>query len=347
MTDFEGIQPEGLPSSAAPEIVAPPDLFGRSSLIPSLLSPPVVRLDDTGALDPLTIPLSEPFSEISSLSLTGEEATVGISSDDSLLSAMSIATALSDLVVTSLTAPPVERSDANIFPVSWTITNQGTGATTSDYWIDGFYLSTDAVFNPNTDTQLTGYYRQKSLGAGESYTNTSLTVYQYSPVLGNYYLFLAVDTWREGLNNLQLESDETNNVSAPVPITILPPSNADLVVSTVSVTGNPTAGGLVTISWTVQNQGTETADEDWYDYIYLSRDEVYDYQDRYLTTSYINSKTPLGVGKDYSITQSIYLPTDISNLEDYYLLVFADVGNTQSEFNNNNNTKAIPLISRD
>jgi hypothetical protein len=139
MAAFEEIQLEGLSSVTVPGIISPLDIFGRVSIIPSSLSPPVVRIDDRDATDPIQA-LSLPSSELSSLSLTGQEPTVGMSDEDPLLSAMSLATVpLPDLVVTDLSAPPVRRADTNIFPVSWTIANQGTGATTSREWIDGFY----------------------------------------------------------------------------------------------------------------------------------------------------------------------------------------------------------------
>ena len=305
------------------------------------------RIDDRDATDPIQA-LSLPSSELSSLSLTGQEPTVGMSDEDPLLSAMSLATVpLPDLVVTDLSAPPVRRADTNIFPVSWTIANQGTGATTSREWIDGFYLSTDAVFSPDSDTSPIGYYRQKSLGAGESYTWSGLKVDLYGLTPGKYYLFLAVDRWYGELDNVQGESEETNNVSAPVPIEILPPANTDLVVSDIYITEPPDSGGFVGISWTVTNQGTEIATGGWWDSVYLSRDEVYDDQDQYLTDAFIDSQTALASNGSYSTQQTVYLPNDLGDLSDYYLIVATDLENSQSENNNNNNTKAIPLISRE
>jgi subtilase family serine protease len=231
--------------------------------------------------------------------------------------------------------------------VSWTIANQGTGATTSREWIDGFYLSTDAVFSPDSDTSPIGYYRQKSLGAGESYTWSGLKVDLYGLTPGKYYLFLAVDRWYGELDNVQGESEETNNVSAPVPIEILPPANTDLVVSDIYITEPPDSGGFVGISWTVTNQGTEIATGGWWDSVYLSRDEVYDDQDQYLTDAFIDSQTALASNGSYSTQQTVYLPNDLGDLSDYYLIVATDLENSQSENNNNNNTKAIPLISRE
>ena len=59
--------------------------------------------------------------------------------------------------------------------------------------------------------------------------------------------------------------------------------NADLVVTNASAPAAAVTGDTIEASWTVTNQGTQTATgDDWRDYVYSSDDQTLDAGDRYL-----------------------------------------------------------------
>ncbi|WP_039900441.1 CARDB domain-containing protein, partial [Microcystis sp. T1-4] len=138
-------------------------------------------------------------------------------------------------------------------------------------------------------------------------------------------------------NNNQGESNDNNNTFA-VPITLDAP---DLVVTEVTAPTSATLGESIEVSWTVTNQGTGTANQDWYDYVYVSTDQIYDSSDTYLTGEYISSQTPLAADGSYTITRNVTLPSTATG--DRYLLFVADRNNNQGESNDNNNTFAVPI----
>src|SRR6266542_3866007 len=57
-----------------------------------------------------------------------------------------------DLVITASSAPTSVNAGGTA-SVSWTVANQGSESTT-EYWYDEIYLSSDSTFDPQTDTYL-------------------------------------------------------------------------------------------------------------------------------------------------------------------------------------------------
>ena len=92
------------------------------------------------------------------------------------------------------------------------------------------------------------------------------------------------------------ETDETDNVLA-VPIDIALPN---LIVSNITAPPTIASGNTVDIGWTVDNTSGHPAGTDWYDYVYLSRDELYGSDDQSLGSQYAGSLTPLAPGDSYS-----------------------------------------------
>ena len=115
-----------------------------------------------------------------------------------------------DLTPTAFTAP-ASATTGQAIGLSWTVTNQGTGAAQPS-WLDYVYLSTDAVYNTG-DTFVTSQGTSAALGPGGSYSKTP-TITVPSVPAGNYYLILRVDHL-----NGRYEANETNNTQA-IPITI-------------------------------------------------------------------------------------------------------------------------------
>jgi Ca2+-binding RTX toxin-like protein len=248
--------------------------------------------------------------------------------------AVQIEVAGPDLVLDSATAPTFAALGETI-SVSWTVNNQ------SDYtalanWYDTVFISNDPFLNSD-DVPLTNH----ALGAtatplvgGASYTVTqNITIPNDKG--GSYLLFAANTSGEQG------EANKTNNVLAK-PITLSGGPNLVLTNAT-----SPTAverGEIFSVSWTVQNQSSFSAPADWYDYIYLSTDDVLDDGDTYVTAGSAANNTPLVAGASYTATQNITLPIITSgNNSNYYLLFAANRYKGQAETNGSDNILAKPI----
>jgi subtilase family serine protease len=241
---------------------------------------------------------------------------------------------LPDLVVSSGITPASATLGQSI-EVSYTIANQGTGAATAD-WYDYIYLSDDATFD-FSDTYVTSRQagEQTPLVAGSSYAFTqSIIIPNYASTGSRYLLFVA-----DG-NNSQIEDNETNNTLArPIEITA---SSADLLVSATTVPASANVGETIAVSWTVTNQGSSEAVADWYDYVYISDDETFNFTDTYISSRWAGNQTPLVAGAGYTATQNIFIPNTTAT-GSRYLVFVADGSNSQRETNESNNVRAVPI----
>ncbi|NCR78336.1 MAG: Na-Ca exchanger/integrin-beta4, partial [Microcystis aeruginosa K13-06] len=242
-----------------------------------------------------------------------------------------------DLTISSATAPSSGVVNGAI-NVSWTVKNQGTTDAPAD-WYDVIYLSSDNIPGNGNDSYIAEQFisTQTPLVANGTYTiNRSINLPNVTP--GNYYIFFRAD----GYNgyNYQGETNENNNYSQAIPVTIGAP---DLIVSNATAAESGVLGGTVSVSWTVQNQGTVEAPADWTDYIYWSINDTFDSSDTFITSISAAAQTPVAVGGSYSKTENITLPNQINFVGDGYLIVRADGNNAQGETNENNNNRAIPI----
>jgi len=224
-----------------------------------------------------------------------------------------------DLIVPSVTAPAIAVVDSQV-QVSWTVTNQGTVEAPAD-WADYLYLSQDQVLD-GTDLYVygEGMDAQTPLAAGASYTvvDRLITIPAVTP--GTWYLLVGTDNYFNS-PGAQGETDETNNMGVSGPITIGAPP--DLIVTAVTAPATAAVSGQVSISWTVKNQGSSDAPADWYDYLYLSQDQVLDGSDLYVDAQWAGNQTPLAAGASYTIADRlITIPAVTSGT--WHLLVGTD-----------------------
>jgi hypothetical protein len=95
------------------------------------------------------------------------------------------------------------------------------------------------------------------------------------------------------------ESNEVNNIVA-LPVSL----NADLALSNVSIgtmTANANGTYTIPVTFTVTNQGTVTANPNWYDLAYLSADGVLNNTDQVLSGNNLRI-TELAPGASYTLT---------------------------------------------
>ena len=234
---------------------------------------------------------------------------------------------LPDLEPTDLIAPPAAVVGQSI-AVAWTIQNQG-GGEAMPTWVDGLYLSTNQVWEPQ-DTRLLQLTRSVSVESSAGYVQ----VYSVSlPAVsaGNYFLILRAD------DNANLaELNETNNTRA-LAIVI---AAADLTPTALTAPATAVVGQQIQVSWTVKNQGAGDALSSWNDSVYLSKDAKLDPQDQHLGQFTRNLR--VAVGADYTQVQTVGIPS--SPPGNYFLVLRADSAGNLAEANEANNDRAVPLL---
>ncbi|MFM6480849.1 MAG: CARDB domain-containing protein, partial [Microcystis panniformis] len=266
------------------------------------------------------------------LLVTDASSNQGETNENNNVKAIPITLTAPDLIVSEVTAP-TQAASGGMVDVSWKVTNQGTVEAPAD-WQDYVYLSDDQNLD-YSDTLVTSesIATQTPLAAGESYTiNKNITLPNRPS--GNYYLLFAADR-----NDKQGETNNNNNVKA-VTISIGIP---DLTITNATAPQRASAGEMIALSWTVKNQGTTAASANWYDYVYVSSDQVVDSSDISIIAEYIDSQTPLAADGSYTATRNITLPNNAALVGDRYLIFVTDGNQNQPETSEGNNSLILPI----
>jgi len=191
--------------------------------------------------------------------------------------------------------------------VNWTVQNSGSAAAISP-WVDRVYLSTDASFDL-TDTLVGTRSRTVDLAPGLSY-GESLAFPAPTPV-GLYWVF--VDTDEADQVAEALDAAPNRRVAGPIDVYSLTPP--DLRVVSVApigpACGSPTgvrSGDLVTVEYTVTNEGIDPAVGVWTDAIRISTDAAITNADPVLGSGVFQGT--LLPGASYSRSVTVTLPED-------------------------------------
>lgn len=231
-----------------------------------------------------------------------------------------------DLKVTAIDAPDAAIS-GQMMSITWTVTNDSTDPTGNRGWYDAIYLSRDGVLDRNADLYL-GYAYQSNLAAGASYTQVLDVRVPYGQS-GPFYLFVATDS-----GGYITESNELNNAAQDLAFTqvaLAPP--ADLVVGDIDIPVNGVPGQLATITFSVNNQGTNPALGSWTDSVYLSTDDTWDINDALFGVA--THHGDVAGGASYSSTLTATLPGLTPG--SYKVIVRSDIRNHIPESNEGNN----------
>lgn len=229
----------------------------------------------------------------------------------------------------------VEMGSSAIIPgnsanIRYTFYNDGI--TKSPETMLGYYLSTDTLFDPESDELIT-YEIISSLAS-----NSSRYISDYIQIPGNldtgqYRLFLVSD-----YQEIITERSEENNVSF-IDFNILPPF-VDLVVENFTTDKNNVAHGEeVYISCIIRNLGNFIANSSNVGY-FLSADSIPDAGDVLLGEDYVYSLN----SNDYSYESHYFTISDTSYTGDYFILVQADY-NEQNQESDEANNLAFKMIT--
>ena len=235
-----------------------------------------------------------------------------------------------DLTVVSVDAP-AEAVSGQTFSLSWTVQNDGD-PTGNRAWYDAVYLSTDQIFDANSDLYVGYRDHPGGLAAGEAYTATQdFTV--PSGLSGPFYVFVVTDRG----NHIPQEVSELNNSGydgISMLVSLAPP--ADLTVGEITIPTNAVPGQNATLSYSVMNQGANAASGSWYDSLYISADDHWDVGDALFGR--VQHYGGVLAGASYSETLTAPLPGVTPG--DYHVIIRTDILNHVRESNEANNIGA-------
>jgi subtilase family serine protease len=218
--------------------------------------------------------------------------------------------------------------------VSWTVYNDSTFAALAD-WGDRVYLSDNAILDAG-DTLLAHVpiSAQTPLAPGDSYTISRQLIIPNTADVGDKFLLFLIDA-----QNAQRETDELNNLAVR-PITLGRP---DLTVQAANAPPVAALRESINVSWTVANLSPQfAASAGWLDRVYLSADTTLDGNDRLLATVSISVQTPVPPEGTYNIQRSLTVPLDAA-IGGQFLLFVTDASGQQSETDETNNVRAVPI----
>ncbi len=235
-----------------------------------------------------------------------------------------------DLIPQSISCSSTANSGKSVL-VSWTVKNNGANAPYESLWTDKVYISTASSFNVNNATLIGTYYKLSgtSLSVGSSYTATE-SFSLPNGISGTYYVYVVADA-----DNMVFEYNGDNNntlKSTNVFVVSLSPS-PDFVITSSTLADTVYAAYSSTISWSVSNQGTSSANK-WLNGLYLSSDKILSSNDVLLDT--LTTTALLTNGSATTLSTSISFD-NLTLKGKYYILLNVDANDDTYEYNGENN----------
>jgi subtilase family serine protease len=254
----------------------------------------------------------------------------GETNNVSALAPIDVAIPYADLVVEAVSAPATALSGDPI-QVSWRVRNVGIAQTNASSWTDRLYLSSDGTFD-GSDTLLGSITRSGTLAVDASYTGTT-TFTLPEGISGNFHVFAVADAVGQVFEKT-FESNNTGRTITPIAVSLKPAP--DLVVNSVTGPTSENAGQLVTVNWTVTNNGPGVAKAFWLDYVYLS--STGSLTGATLLGSVAHS-TDLAAGGTYNASANVNAPSVVDGT--YRFIVVTDGGGVVFEGANESNNSTV------
>ena len=228
-----------------------------------------------------------------------------------------------DLIVINPSVSPLNVVPGANFSVSCDVMNQGTSSSSPNKL--GYFLSTDTIWDANTDVLL-GVDNVNNLNVNVIKNDFATLTLPNNLAYGNYYILFVVD-YLSGIT----ESDETNNVNFQQVIAVSQDPNLKEQANSGTLSIN---GTNISISLTVENDGNSNASNSQVGY-YLSTDNNITTSDYLIGTDVTGSLPP-------NSTTNESLNVDISTINNlpngvYYVGYMIDRANVVTESNENDN----------
>jgi subtilase family serine protease len=234
-----------------------------------------------------------------------------------------------DVVMTDVTPNAPAVAAGYTLSVTDTVSNQGTGSTDSNFMI-GYHLSTNTTFGDGDDIPITTTRTVGPLSAGVDDTATTDLLIPGTTAPGNYYVCAMADS-----TSALAESNVDNNTLCSTATVII--ARPDLVMTNVTPNaGSVAPGGTLSVTDTVQNQGSAPNGASFAIGYSLSTDTTYgNGDDVSITTTRVVGV--VGAGGSNTATTNLLIPLS-TPLGTYHVCAKADVNGVISESNETNNS---------
>ncbi|MEF7616672.1 CARDB domain-containing protein [Aquincola sp. MAHUQ-54] len=222
---------------------------------------------------------------------------------------------LADLRVTDIVAP-ADALSGQVVPITWTVTNQGSGSIIGGRWVDRVYLSTDG--GASNGIFVGDFSYEGDLAAGASVTRTqNITV--PGDRIGSYTVVVRTDI---NGDNYEYDGEDNNRTVDNTTLVASFPPLPNLTVASITPPSDAFSGTQTIVSWVVTNTGNgSTSVPRWLDTVVLSLNDVYGDGDDIVLGSVANPSY-LADGESYVNTLTFTVPRGLAG--DYRLLVKAD-----------------------
>lgn len=247
------------------------------------------------------------------------------------------------LVASSLTTPAFILSDV-LTPISWTVTNSGTGPVADVGWTDSIFISADAIFDAG-DTRVADFNYRGPLAVDEAVTRQE-QIKLPQGLTGSFHFFVVSDSWNQIFEYGKEDDNRAvrrggNGEIAPVDVLATNPPDLETMAVELSVP-NALSGAVLSVQATIANNGATAFSSNWTDRFFLSADQILDVQDIMLAER--GKGSGLGIGASYTVDVSLSLPGELAS-GTYYVIAAADHGQETFEYDRANNIRASsPLV---
>ncbi len=252
-----------------------------------------------------------------------------------------VATPKPDLEPVAVDMPATGLAGHEIM-LSWTVCNNGPGSTKEGSWTEGFFLSTDQVWDAHDIKMATFATPHPPLAPDQPYEAPGFPLRIPVGVEGDYYLILSADH-----GDAVTENVETNNSLTSTHLINIISRPADLVATLISSPLTALAGQAIFVQWTVTNQGTgDTINPAWMDAVCLNPGE----RTLALVRHGVWSDDPMGVGASYTASAVVELPVDLEGAVGLYVVVdyasegYGHVYEGDHEDNNTSPTASLNVV---
>jgi len=243
-----------------------------------------------------------------------------------------------DLTVLNIQCP-TQAAAGQSMSILWGITNAGNLAAEAP-WMDAVYLSTNEVWSRQNARLVWCGTQTNRLAAGGMKEQAGVLVSLADGISGLYYVYVETDSRQE----VYERGAEPNNIVRSLqPVTVvdyLP----DLEIVSSFVTGEPAAGELVSVSWTIANRGEDYVTAPWDEAIYLSTDAVWSVEEDLLLARYTHGdEVAAGATSACPVeATSVRLPARIGGVR--YLLIVTDPDGARAELCETNNVAVVSTL---
>ncbi|MBI5856505.1 MAG: hypothetical protein HZB42_02545 [Sphingobacteriales bacterium] len=206
--------------------------------------------------------------------------------------------------------------------IKYTVTNNGTGTTAGNNWLDSVFISCSPTFTPATSYYIARRSHSEIVPGGSSYTDSFNVNMPFAFNINNCFPQTNINTAyffvKTNSDSAVYEgSNGNNNITGSGSRVLINPS-VDHTVTTVTGPDTATVARPYTISWTVKNIGYNPGLANysgWYDGIYFSPDSVFN-SNAVIASGFFET-TPLNTNQVYSDTRNAIPPNMPTG--DYYV----------------------------